>query len=153
MCQAATRKIHKNYAHRLFTPKITTHCTAAIQATTSCGHLNFKSAIRRDQRALCFTSPADGRPCFPHDHAGSVPQKARSSRAASCGIERSACFRLRFADGRFAPAAFLRLCASAPLSRSSNRRPKLDVFLPNSVAALVHRAYAAYVTSGNLRWT
>jgi hypothetical protein len=31
----------------------------------------------------CFTSPADGRPCLPHDHAGSVPQKARSSRAAS----------------------------------------------------------------------
>ena len=25
-----------------------------------------------------------------------LPQKARSSRAASCGIERSACFRLRF---------------------------------------------------------
>jgi len=27
-------------------------------------------------------------------------------------------------DGRFAPAAFLRLSASAPLSRSPNRRPK-----------------------------
>jgi hypothetical protein len=33
-------------------------------------------------------------------------------------------FRLRFGDGRFAPAPFLRLCACAPLSRSPNRRPK-----------------------------
>jgi hypothetical protein len=24
---------------------------------------------------FCFTSPADGRPCSPHDHARSVPQK------------------------------------------------------------------------------
>ena len=136
MCQAATRKIHKNYAHRLFTPKITTHCTAAIQATTSCGHLNFKSAIRRDQRALCFTSPADGRPCFPHDHAGSVPQKARSSRAASRGTEGSACFRLRHAAGRFAPPAFLRLSASAPLSRSPNRRPKQNQNLATRICYL-----------------
>jgi hypothetical protein len=36
----------------------------------------------------------------------------------------SACFRLRHGDGRFAPAAFLRLSACAPLSRSPNRRPK-----------------------------
>jgi len=72
----------------------------------------------------CFTSPADGRPCFPHDHAGSVPQKARSSRAASVLAELSACFRLRFGDGRCAPAPFLRLCACAPLSRSPYRRPK-----------------------------
>ena len=33
-------------------------------------------------------------------------------------------FRLRFGDGRFAPAPFLRLCAFAPLTRSPNRRPK-----------------------------
>ena len=31
----------------------------------------------------CFTSQADGRPCLPLDHACSVSQKARSSRAAS----------------------------------------------------------------------
>jgi hypothetical protein len=36
----------------------------------------------------------------------------------------SACFRLRFGDGRYAPAPFLCLCACAPLSRSPNRRPK-----------------------------
>ncbi len=33
-------------------------------------------------------------------------------------------FRLRFGDGRFAAAPFLRLCACAPLTRSPNRRPK-----------------------------
>jgi hypothetical protein len=35
----------------------------------------------------CFTSPAGGRPCPPDDHACFVPQKARSSRAASRGTE------------------------------------------------------------------
>jgi len=33
-------------------------------------------------------------------------------------------FRLRFGDGRFDPAPFLRLCACASPSRSPNRRPK-----------------------------
>src|SRR5580658_3168464 len=33
-------------------------------------------------------------------------------------------FRLRFGDGRFSLAPFLRLCACAPLSRSPNSRPE-----------------------------
>jgi hypothetical protein len=54
----------------------------------------------------CFTLPADGRPCLPHDHAGSVPQKARSSRAAFLMPNDRRPFRLRFRDGRSAPAPF-----------------------------------------------
>lgn len=51
-------------------------------------------------------------------------------------------FRLRFGDGRFAPAPFLRLCAFAPLTRSPNRRPKPrdDEPMVNFADPIQHRA-------------
>ena len=87
-------------------------------------HWKANSEPRRDQRAFLLPSPAAGRPCAPHDRAGSVRNKARSSRAAFLMPNDRRAFRLRFGDGRFAPAPFLRLCACAPLTRSPNRRPK-----------------------------
>jgi len=57
---------------------------------------------------------------LPCDHVRSVSQKAHSSRAASCSIEWSACFRLRFVNGRFAPAPFqspLRLRYTFPFAK------------------------------------
>jgi len=79
---------------------------------------------RRDQRACLLPSPAAGRPCAPHDRAGSVRKKrARHERHLLMPNNRRA-FRLRFGDGRFAAAPFLRLCACAPLTRSPDRRPK-----------------------------
>ena len=38
--------------------------------------------LRLDQHTLCSTAPAAGRPFPPLDHACSVPQSARSSRAS-----------------------------------------------------------------------
>jgi len=67
----------------------------------------------------CFTSPADGRPCLPHDHAGSVPQKARSSRAASVSAEdrrASACGSATVVSLRFVPAS-LRLRSTFPFAK------------------------------------
>ena len=46
-------------------------------------------------------------------------------------------FRLRFGDGRFAPAPFLRLCAFAPLTRSPNRRPKLALITLSHLKAAI----------------
>ena len=48
----------------------------------------------------------------PYDRAGSVRNKARSSRAAFLMPNNRRAFRLRFGDGRFVP---LRSCVSAPL--------------------------------------
>ena len=61
---------------------------------------------RRDQRAFLLPSPAAGRPCAPHDRAGSVRNKARSSRAVFLMPNNRRAFRLRFGDGRYTPAPF-----------------------------------------------
>ncbi len=77
----------------------------------------------------CFTSPADGRPCLPLDHAGSVPQKARSSRAAFLMPNDRRAFRLRFRDGRSAPAPFppsLRLRFTFPFAEPQAESLELD---------------------------
>ena len=82
---------------------------------------------RRDQRAVCFSARAFGRPFPPLDHAPSASQTARSSRASIrkvpherlasvCGSAAGVALRLRFAM-RSPPS-------SAPLCPLADRRPK-----------------------------
>jgi hypothetical protein len=60
----------------------------------------------RDQRVflLHFTGRCSAK--SPHNRAGSVPQKSASVTSGISNAECSAGFRLRFRDGRFAPAPF-----------------------------------------------
>ena len=81
---------------------------SGIYASESGGDLaaDIDIGIRCDQRAflLHFTGRCSAK--SPHNRAGSVPQKARSSRAAFQMPNDRRAFRLRFRDGRFAPAPF-----------------------------------------------
>jgi hypothetical protein len=61
---------------------------------------------RHDQRAFLFHFTGRCSAKSPHNRAGSVLQKARSSRAAFLMPNDRRTFRLRFRDGRYAPAPF-----------------------------------------------
>jgi hypothetical protein len=72
----------------------------------------------------CSTSPAAVQPIPLTTAPVPFRKKARSSRAALLMPNDRRPFRLRFRDGRSAPAPFRRLSACASLSLSPNRRPK-----------------------------
>ena len=110
MCQALTRKIPNNYAHTLFTYKITICRATPIRATTSCGLSSFKSQVAVTNALSCSSATAAVRPNPLTTAPVPFRKKARSSRAAFRMPNDRRAFRLRFGDGR-----------------SPNRRPKLVV--------------------------
>jgi hypothetical protein len=113
--------------------------------------MNGEPAFRPDQRAFLLHFTGWRSALSPTTTPVPFRKKARSSRAASCGIESSACFRLRHGAGHFAPAAFLRLSTCAPLSRSPNRRPKPYKNLFDPKQSLQHKIFFAAYGAGQMQ--